>query len=404
MRYLKSINELYKSPGYLNRISTPDSETGDINLSRFVEWTPKYTQGWELMGMHEVDEDGYELSDRYIAIDKFIFEQNLSDEEINTIKLSITAALGQIGNAKWIDGFKFEYNKANAIICLGKLGLIFKNRYYTPVFRISKREGSLFWIVADFYKGNQIARSIMVTKSDISNHELERNSIEIQNAHYRKEFEEENKERRKEGKSLLLKPKEVKDERNFVNQLSIVRDTGEKQFFVIYIDISKYDRIQFAKKMTGADITLESPRTVAVKTSKKREYVKSGNYFYFDVNNDPKYKYLLAKNKDYPEKLKEVKDLGGRMKVILYEETPGVFKYATIKNIAATAQNLKSNSLTLILSANKVEKILKLESGVKLRIPVLNTDYTDRFDLFEVEVGKVDPKDKKKIPVIRIQK
>ena len=87
MRYLKSINELYKSPGYLNRISTPDSETGDINLSRFVEWTPKYTQGWELLGMREVDEDGYELSDRYIAIDKFIFEQKLS---LNIIKSPFT--------------------------------------------------------------------------------------------------------------------------------------------------------------------------------------------------------------------------------------------------------------------------------------------------------------------------
>jgi len=57
--------------------------------------------------------------------------------------------------------------------------------------------------------------------------------------------------------------------------------------------------------------------------------------------------------------------------------------------------------LTLTIDTPKGAKSLKLEAGVKIRVPIINTDYTDRIDFFEVEVGKVDPKDKKKIPIVR---
>lgn len=373
MRYVKTINELYKSPGYLNRIATPDSEVGDLTWSRFVEWTPKHTQGWELMGMQEVDEDGYELSNRYIAIDKFIFEQGLNENEVGVMKSAITAALCNIGNARWIDDFKFEYNKANAIICLGKVGLIFKNKYYTPVFRFAKREGSLFWIVADFYKGNQIARSIMVTRSDISKFELERNSIEIQNAHYRREFEEENKERRKEGRPLLLQPKEVKDERVFVNQLTIVKDTGEKQFFVIYIDNSKYDRIQFAKKMTGSDVMLDLPRTAVLKSGEgKRGYTKQ-NYFYLtDIHARERIFYYFNKSSEKWE------------------------KYILIRPIVQPNISFKEIEAE---SVNKVKVRLKIKSGDLLKISKIQEDDENKINLLPVEVLKINPKDNKKIEV-----
>ena len=50
MKYIKSINELFKSPGYLNRISTPYSEVGDMQMSRFVEWTPQFNSKGEKIG------------------------------------------------------------------------------------------------------------------------------------------------------------------------------------------------------------------------------------------------------------------------------------------------------------------------------------------------------------------
>lgn len=373
MRYIKTINELYKSPGYMNRITTPDSEVGDLTWSRFVEWTPRFTQGWELLGMQEVDEDGYELSNRYIAIDKFIFEQGLNENEVNVMKISITAALGQLGNSKWIDGFKFEQNKANALICLGKVGLIFKNKYYTPIFRFMKREGSLFWIVADFYKGNQIARSIVVTRPDISKFELERNSIEIQNAHYRREFEEENKQRRKERRPLLLQPKEVKDERVFINQLTIIKDTGEKQFFVIYIDNSKYDRIQFAKKMTGADVMLDLPRTAILKTAEMKRGYNKQNYFYLtDIHARERIFYYFNKSSEKWE------------------------KYILIRPIVQPNSSFKEIEAETV---NKVKVRMKIKAGDLLKISKIQDDDENKINLLPVEVLKINPKDNKKIEV-----
>lgn len=402
MKYIKSINELFLSPGYLNRIAVPSSEVGEIKWSRFVEWTPEFSQGWELMGMQEVDSDGWEISETYIAIDKFIYEQGLSEDQVKIMKSAMSEALHQMGKAKWIEGIKFEENKANGLICLGKIGLMFKNKLYSPIFRYSRREGNLFWIVADFYKGNQIARSVMITKPDISRYELERNSIDIQNAHYRMDFDVENKKRKEENRPLLREPKTVSDERAFVNQLSIVKETGEKQFFVIYVDDSKYDRIQFAKRMAGANIHLDLPReTLAVSGEKKRTYSKSIDYFYLDINANPRYNYLLNKFKNDPAKLREVKDLGSRMKILLYEEG-GKFNYGTIVNVSVTPADAKSDSMTLTLSTGKGPKNIRITSGTKLRIPVFDESDLEKIQLFNVKIGKVNPKDKKKVPVTRI--
>ena len=57
MKYLKRLNELIKSHTYIDRTSSPYRDAGDIKLSRFVEYTEQFNQGWELVCMQEVDDD-----------------------------------------------------------------------------------------------------------------------------------------------------------------------------------------------------------------------------------------------------------------------------------------------------------------------------------------------------------
>ena len=208
------------------------------------------------MGFQEIDNDGYVIGDRYIKTKDFLYDNSAIDQ-LDIIKSSITAALGEIANQSWIDGVKFSNNKAYATIYLGRLGLIFGDKYYTPILRYPKgRQGNTFWISATNDKGNFSAKTIIITEADISDVGIEHNAIAIQNATYYRQWLELNEERRKDNLTLIREPKKVND-REFIKSHEIIRNTGEKSFFVIYILGSRYNAIDFARKAGGANISLQ---------------------------------------------------------------------------------------------------------------------------------------------------
>jgi len=414
MKYLIDfkINELKKSFTYIDRTSTPYTEKGDLTNSRFSEFSSKNSQGCELIGMQEIDNDGYEISDKYIKFDKFIYEYNLSEPEVNIVKHVITAALGEIANQSWIDAFKFESNKAYATILLGKLGLLFikdnQSKYFTPILRYPKgREGNTFWLNAEFEKGEQWAKTVIVTKPDVSDNELEHNGISLLQSTYRKLWETENDKRRREERPLLPETAIKKVNASaFVKSNIIVRETGEKQFFMVYIQGSKYNPIDFARKTCGANIELISykriPNTLPTSTKKDKDSKKI-NYFYFDPNDDPKNQYLLNKYKNDTGQLKIVKTSIDRLKLILYKDNETQkFKYAVLKRPLITKKSYPYKEVEIsdpMIKGKEVKSIIELKSGDKLRIPVIDEKNPGRITFNEVTIGKIDSKDNKRISV-----
>ena len=412
MKYLNTflqINELKKAYSYIDRTSSPYTDKGDMLNSRFVEYSDKSKQGWELVGMQEIDKDGEEIGERYIKTENFIYDYSLSDYDFSVLKKVITAAFGEIANQNWIEDFKFESNKAYASILLGKIGMVFtKNndtKYYTPILKYpSGREGNTFWLSAEFEKGEQWARTVIITKPDISDNELEHNGIALLQSTYYKYWETENEKRRREERPLL--PKTAVKKVNavaYVNSNVIVRETGEKQFFIVYVQGSKYDPIAFARKACGANITLSSTRFGAISSEEKSKkiYNKNPKYFFFNPDDNPKNSYLLKKYKNNPDKLKETKDLIGRLIVFLYQNPEtNKFEYAIINRAMETNKSLPYKDLELMHPKNTNNKFnFEIKSGTKLKIPSIDEKNPDKIIFHEVTVGSVDSKDNKKVRV-----
>lgn len=378
MKYINRIDELYKSKSYLDRTATIYSETGDIKLSRFVEYNPSkgFTQGWELMGFWEVDNEGEEIGNRYIKLKDFIYDNDI--EDIHTIKSCISAALGEMSNAAWIEEFKFTGNKAYATIYLGKLGMIIEDKIYAPVLKYpSNREGDTFWISATNERGNFIAKTVIVTKSDISNNELEHNAIAIQNSAYRWAWEEETKERRKGG--LMPKTREPKtvDERAFVASHEVVRDTGEKGFFIIYVQGSKYPPITFARKAAGANIELVMPRTATLISDMDLKRARN------------------KKNNEY-----NLHETEKRMKIFYYyNKTLKKWEPYLLERVIKTKDTVQYKELEVRKGVNTIR--LKIYKGDYLRIPKTKGD---KIELYEMEVLRIDPKDDKKLTLKPLEK
>lgn len=374
MKYLKRINELVKSNTYIDRTSTVYGEGGNLKLSRFVAYTSEYTQGWEIVGMQEVDKEGHELSDKYKKFKDFKFDNSIDEHSEKLMKSAISAALGEISNASWIEGFKFESNKAYAVILLGKVGLVFGDKIFTPIFRYpSKREGTTFWISANFDKGEQYARTITVTNPDISNNELLRNAIDLQNQSYYQQFLERNAQKSKEGRALERAPKTV-NERAFANSFDVIRDTGEKQFFIIYIKDSKYNPIEYARKAAGANIDLSAVRVGNMETGddKKRGYTKQKSFNLTET--DPRIKVFYYYNKQTEK-----------------------WESYLLDRVIKTKPDVHYKELEVFKGRNKVR--LRIFAGDKLRIAKLDEKdpQNTKIHLYDVEVGRIDAKDNKKL-------
>ena len=376
MKYLKRLNELIKSHTYIDRTSSPYRDAGDIKLSRFVEYTEQFNQGWELVGMQEVDDDGYEVSDRYIKFKDFKFDYSLDEYTESSMKRAISAALSEIGNASWIENFKFGPNKAYGVILLGKVGLIFDKKIFTPILKYhSGREGSTFWLSATFDRGEQYARTVTVTSPDISNHELLRNGIDLQNKSYYQQFMATNADRQKDGLAPLRTPKTV-DERAFSNSFDVVRDTGEKQFFIIYVKGSKYDPIEFARKAGGANIELSAKRLTSGETD-------ASNY---------------KRNYNSRQKSFNLMETDPRLKVFYYyNKQDNKWEPYVLDRVIKTKPNVTYKELEVRKGKGNVR--LRLYAGDKLRIAKIDEKdpKNPKIHLFEVEVGRINPKDNKKL-------
>lgn len=305
MENIEKIDELSKSENYLKIISTPDSPNGPDEMSRFVEYSATNKAGWKIIEMQPVDVDGNPKG-KALDVKKFIIS---NEENFNSIKTAITAALGAMGNQGWIDAYEFPSNKAYAIVYLGRLCLQIGSHYYTPIFEYpgSNKKGDSFWISATVNKGengeiNYSARTVVIYPDDISNAQLQHAGLAQLNASRMKRWNDENEERRKNGDPLLKNMPRTITEREFFPSLEIVREVGEKTFFIVYRSgIQEKDVANFAKSaITGETFRTELARKGVTEGGSARERAAHGRFLDLDPKDDRLliFKYYNGDNKN----------------------------------------------------------------------------------------------------------
>ena len=297
LKKYKQFNEIIKSDIYLKKTSTPYTDGGVSPESRFMEYdSEKFKEGWVLKSMQRVDFNGRKIG-KEVPIKTFTNNFNTSFE---TIKTSITAALGEMARLPWIDNIKTQYGKLFTSIYLGKFGLEFKGELYSPVFELPEeggKSGDTFWLVGTTPKtskrfnrnsDNELeARTVMILNSDMTNDEIERVAL---HAIYQPIY-------RAWHKKILLdiqqginshKERPIIDPAYFKSAYQLIRDTGKKNFFIIFKSgFSEKDIVNSAKRGVRGYGDLEKSvvfRGKPIADDKEKEKRSMGKYFNLDAD------------------------------------------------------------------------------------------------------------------------
>ena len=418
MRYLKSINELFRSLSFNNNIATPFTGTSNSPVSRFMEYEAGNKSGWKLVGMRPVDEHGNPARSKSgmemmeIPIKKFTVDNNA---DYDLMKKVITAALGEIGNLPWIEDYNFPGNKAYATIYLAKLAMEFNGKLYAPVFEYPSlnKFGDSFWIgtmldakYVDVKDKEEMttkkekelvmsAKTIVILPDDVSDAEIKRASLAQLNSSIYNRWLMDCEERKKENLPLRKEPKPISPIM-YDTQHAIIRDTGEKNFFLIYKQNSKEDPINFVLRTIGKkNITTDLIRkgkvdNVAIATTREM-----GKFFNL-APTDPKLKkfyYLPTKGNENPDllPLKEG-EYAGFTPLELIAVFPLKKKDQLYREISVLA--LRGPKAGRPIS-------IKIMRGDKVQVPRTYAGAT----IYNIaEVTTIDFEDKKRVPVKWLEK
>ncbi len=232
--------EMLKSHAYLKKTSTPYNGGADT-ISRLMEYSEDYPDGWKLKEMQKVDFNGRKIGGP-IPIKTFLQNYAIS---IQSIKTSITAALGELARLSWIENIKTRYGALYAAIYLGKFGLEFNGEVYSPVFELpdeGNKSGDSFWLLATSPKQNKPtneleARAIMILDCDLTDDEVSTKVMHsIYQPIYRKWMKEMEELMQKDPGNFFKKKRDrpTLTDHQFKSAFDLVRDTGKKNFYIIF--------------------------------------------------------------------------------------------------------------------------------------------------------------------------
>jgi len=406
MKYLKSINELFRSLSFNNNIATPFTGTSNSPISRFMEYEAGNKSGWRLVGMRPVDEHGNPARSKSgvemmeIPIKKFTVDNNA---DYDLMKKVITAALGEIGNLPWIEEYNFPGNKAFATIYLAKLAMEFNGKLYAPVFEYPSlnKFGDSFWIgtmldakYVDVKDREEMttkkekelvmsAKTIVILPDDVSDSEIKRASLAQLNSSIYNRWLMDCEQRKAEGLPLRKEPKPISP-LVYDSQHGIIRETGEKNFFVIYKQSSKEDPINFILRTIGKkNIVSDVVRKGKVDVVSKDTSREMGKYLNLAPSDNKLKTFYYSPN----EKNQNKDLLPGFNRLEIVHVFPPKNKNQTFREVSV-----------LLFRGPKAGKIIsiKLESGDKVRVPRL---YAGELLFNDAIITSIDQEDKKRVPV-----
>jgi hypothetical protein len=238
------------------------------------------------------------------------------------------------------------------------------------------------------------AKTIVILPDDVSDAEIKKASLAQLNSSIYNRWLMECEERKKENLPLRKEPKPI-NPLVYDTQHAIIRETGEKNFFVIYKQNSKEDPINFVLRTIGKkNITSELTRK-SVSSDYETKRASSGKFFNLAPTESKlkKFYYLPAKGNENVDliPLKEGNYVGFTPLEIISVFPP------KIKN-----QVFREVSV-MLLRGPKIGKptTIKLMSGDKVFVPRL---YSGETLYNEAEITRIDFEDKKRVPVRWIEK
>jgi len=382
-----------------------------------MEYESGNKSGWRLIAMKPVDEHGNPartnsgMEVREIPIKRFTVEYNA---DYDLMKKVITAALGEIGNLSWIEDYNFPGNKAFATIYLAKLAMEFNGKLYAPVFEYPSlnKIGDSFWIgtmldskYVDVKDSEEMttkkekelvmsAKTIVILPDDVSDAEIKRASLAQLNSSVYNRWLMECEQKKAEGLPLRKEPRPISP-LVYDTQHAIIRETGEKNFFIIYKQNGKEDPINFVLRTIGKkNITSELTRK-SVGSDYESKRASSGKFFNLAPTEAKlkKFYYLPVKGNQNSD-LVPLKEgaYAGYTPVEIISVFPPKIKNQVFREISV-----------MLLRGPKAGKptTIKLMSGDKVFIPRLGISET----LYnEAEITRIDFDDKKRVPVRWIEK
>lgn len=406
MKYLKHINELFISQSFKNNVATPFNGVSKSPISRFMEYESGNKSGWRLVAMRPVDEHGNPSRDKGgkllpdIPIKQFVDNYNA---DYILMKNVIAAALGEIGNQPWIEDYNFPGNKAFATIYLAKLAMEFREKLFTPIFDYPSlnKIGDSFWIgtmldnkYVDIKDGENMitrkekelvmsAKTIVILPDDISDSEIKKASLAQLNSSIYNRWLMDCEQRKAEGLPLRKEPKPISP-LVYDSQHGIIRETGEKNFFVIYKQSSKEDPINFilrtiGKKNIVSDVVRKGKVDVVTKDTSR----EMGKYLNLAPSDNKLKTFYYSPN----EKNQNKDLLPGFNRLEIVHVFPPKNKTQTFREVSV-----------LLFRGPKAGKIIsiKLDSGDKVRVPRL---YAGELLFNDAIITSIDQEDKKRVPV-----
>lgn len=294
--------EMLKSHLYLKKTSTPYNGGAD-SASRLMPYDDEsFIDGWKLKEMQKVDFNGRKIGTP-ITLKTFLQNYAIS---IESVKTSITAALGELARLSWIENIKVRHGALYASVYLGKFGLEFNGEVYSPVFELpdeGNKSGDTFWLLAAPQKSKQgrfkgdkelEARAIMILDGDLTNDFVMKKAFHaVYQPLYRKWL--------KSMQDLMkndpdnFDDKKIKKpgmtEQQFSSAYELIRDTGKKNFFIIFksgrdskdlVNAAKrgvrgYGDVEAGKIIRRAEILTNKPEV-------EKEKIKQSKFFYLSKN------------------------------------------------------------------------------------------------------------------------
>jgi len=250
MKHLLRIDELLKSDNYEKAIATPYTSKTPVSNSRFVEERISHS-GWKLVGFYPCSPEGNQRGDM-IPRKRFEVDYGL---DMDPIHKALTAGLGQMGNQDWIEGYEVPSDREHSLVYLGKVAVEVKGKLFAAVFKIPSLkniEGDTFWMAVTSYQNRdteeivQTARAIALYPYDMSDADLERSSMIRVNLSLKKQWEQRNLERKQKGEIPSRIPPKQFNEKEFSENFRAIRDTNNKDFFVVWKDTVREDPVQYA--------------------------------------------------------------------------------------------------------------------------------------------------------------
>jgi hypothetical protein len=289
----------------------------------------------------------------------------------------------------------------------------FNGKLYAPVFEYPSlnKFGDSFWIgtmldakYVDVKDREEMttkkekelvmsAKTIVILPDDVSDSEIKRASLAQLNSSIYNRWLMECEERKKENLPLRKEPNPISP-LVYDTQHAIIRDTGEKNFFLIYKQGSKEDPINFVLRTIGKkNITSELTRkSVSLDYESKR--ASSGKFFNLAPEPSLK-KFYYAPGP-------------GNENVDLAPLKEGEFAgYTPLEIISVFPPKIKNQTYREVsvmpLRGPKIGKpiTIKLKSDDKAHIPRL---YMGKPVYNEAEITRIDFDDKKRVPVRWIEK